>query len=379
MILQLGQTQSDPISLILNIFFYVLFIIFMLYGTRIQSWRASKEIELALMDLRKWNDESKNIVIKKIEKYSDKKLPKKDLRAKIEDFMTFIAIQPTGLDPAGIVPKFDHLVNVRDERFKEEVKILAPNADSVTSSNLENILEAAMAIDFVYRLIRHYLILGKKSKSYLLLMQVQMQLSLVMAMAKSYLHATRAFAEGSPIGDGLGPLVVANLIRDITNKDDIEAIEIAKDTIFQKIDFENREILLVRARGPGGTVGKPGEAIKQLVEQHKSEISRIFMIDAGLKLEGDRTGSVVVGVGAAIGGIGVEKFKIEESSTEVKIPIDAVVCRESLEDAITTMKRPITRSVPVIIEKIKQAIRARTKAGTKVIVAGIGNTIGVGI
>jgi hypothetical protein len=379
MILQLGQTQSDPISLILNIFFYVLFIIFMLYGTKIQSWRASKEIEIALIDLKKWNDESKNIVIKKIEKYSDKKLPKKDLRAKIEDFMTFIAIQPTGLDPAGIVPKLDHLVNVRDERFKEEVKILAPNADSVTSSNLENILEAAMAIDFVYRLIRHYLILGKKSKSYLLLMQVQMQLSLIMAMAKSYLHATRAFAEGSPIGDGLGPLVVANLIRDITNKDDIEAIEIAKDTVFQKIDFEKRELLLVRARGPGGTVGKPGEAIKQLVEKHKDEISRIFMIDAGLKLEGDRTGSVVVGVGAAIGGIGVEKFKIEESSTEVKIPIDAVVCRESLEDAITTMKRPITRSVPVIIEKIKQAIRARTKAGTKVIVAGIGNTIGVGI
>ena len=103
------------------------------------------------------------------------------------------------------------------------------------------------------------------------------------------------------------------------------------------------------------------------------------MIDAGLKLSGDKTGSIVVGVGAAIGGIGVEKYYIEESSTKKLIPIDALVCRESLEDAITTMRRSITQSVPGLVEKIKMAIRKRTEKGTKVIVAGIGNTIGVGV
>ena len=351
----------------------------MFYGTKIQAWRASREIGVALVDLKAWNDEGKSLVFKKIQKYKDKNLTSQDLKVKIEDIMTFVTISPTNLDPAGIIPKLDHLINVRDDRFKEEIKVLAPSADSVTASNLENLLEASMALDFIYRLIRHYLILGKKSKSMLLLMQIQMQLSLIMTMAKSYLHATRAFKEGSPIGDALGPLVVASFIRDISNRDDIEAIEIAKDTIYQQVEFEDRIILLVRAKGPGGTVGKPGEAIKILVEKHKNEISRIIMIDAGLKLEGDRTGSLAIGVGAAIGGIGVEKFKIEESTSGVKIPIDAVICRESLEDAITTMKRPITRSVPKIIEKIKQAIRSRTEKGTKIIIAGIGNTIGIGI
>jgi len=43
------------------------------------------------------------------------------------------------------------------------------------------------------------------------------------------------------------------------------------------------------------------------------------------------------------------------------------------------MKRAITKSVPQIAEKIKMAIRKRTEKGTKIIVAGIGNTIGVGI
>ncbi len=380
MIYQLNQGQSpDPVSIILNIVFYFIFIVFMLYGTKIQAWRAAGEIERALQELKAWNDEGKNLVVKKIQKYRDKNISIKDLKVRIDDIMTFVTISPTNLDPAGIIPKLDHLVNVRDDRFKEEVKILAPKADSITTSNLENLLEASMALDFVYRLIRHYLILGKKSKSMLLLIQIQMQLSLIMAMAKSYLHATRAFKEGSPIGDALGPLVVASLIRDISNSDDVEAIEAARDTIYQQVEFEGRTILLVRAKGPGGIVGKPGEVIKILVEKYKDEVSRIIMIDAGLKLEGDRTGSVAVGVGAAIGGIGVEKFKIEESTSEVKIPIDALICRESLEDAITTMKRSISRSVPKIIEKIKNSIRTRTKSGSKVIIAGIGNTIGIGV
>ena len=103
------------------------------------------------------------------------------------------------------------------------------------------------------------------------------------------------------------------------------------------------------------------------------------MIDAGLKLTGDKTGSIAIGVGAAIGGIGIEKHYIEESSTGKEIPIDALICRQSLEDAITTMKRPITQSVSKIVEHIKMAIRKRTEKGTKVIVAGIGNTIGIGL
>ncbi|TFG10943.1 MAG: DUF1512 domain-containing protein, partial [Promethearchaeota archaeon] len=143
--------------------------------------------------------------------------------------------------------------------------------------------------------------------------------------------------------------------------------------------FEDRTIYIVRAKGPGGTVGKPGTAIRQLVEKHGDSISRIFMIDAGLKLSGDKIGSIAEGVGAAIGGIGVEKFYIEDSTTKKAIPIDALICRESLEDAITTMKRPITKSVPDIVERIKMGIRKRSEKGTKVIVAGIGNTIGIGV
>lgn len=380
-LMQIGQTGTDPLSLIFNLLWFALIFISMFYGTKLQAWRSSKEIETGLEKLKKWNDECRQILITNFKKYSNKNETEKDLTLKIENFLTFIAITPVDLDPYGIIPKIDHIINVRDDRFKEEIMLLAPNADpeSYETQNLENILEAAMAVDYVYRLVKHFLILGKKSKSYMILMQISMQMSIILAMGKSYYHATKAFAEGSPIGDALGPLVAGSFVREVSNSKDIEAKEIAKDTIVQEVLFEDRTIYVVRAKGPGGTVGKPGTAIKKLVEEHGESISRIIMIDAGLKLSGDKTGSIAIGVGAAIGGIGVEKFYIEESSSKIAIPIDALICKQSLENAITTMSRPITKSVHSIVEKIKMGIRKRTEKGTKVIIAGIGNTIGIGV
>ena len=381
MIYMLMQAQTDPLSLLLNLLFFVMIFMSMFYGTKIQMWRSSKEVQSGLEKLKTWNDDCKQILLKVFKKYADKKEMDKDLQLKLDDFLSFITIGPVSLDPYGIIAKLDHIIDIRDDRYKEEVALLAPNVTpgSPEAQNLENMVEAAGAVDYIYRLIKHFLIMGKKSKSYILLMQISMQLSLILGMAKSYYRATKAFSEGSPIGDGLGPMVAGSFVRNVAQQDDVKAVEIEKDTIMQEVDFEDRTIYVIRARGPGGTVGKPGTAIKKLVEDQDKNISRIFMIDAGLKLSSDKTGSIVVGVGAAIGGIGVEKYFIEDSSTKKDIPIDALICRQSLENAITVMTRPITQSVPALVEKIKMGIRKRTEKGSKIIVAGIGNTIGIGV
>ena len=379
-LLQLPGQQTDPLGLIFQLLFFFMIFISMFYGQKLQAWKASKEIESALEKLKGWNKESKQTLVNKFKDFSDTKETDKDLLIKLEDFMTFVTIAPVTLDPSGVIPKFDQIIDVRDNRFEDKVKELAPKADGIERQNLENLLEASMAVDYVERLIKHYLILGKKSKSMILLMQIAMQLTLIMAMAKSYYNATKAFSEGSPIGDALGPMVAGSFVRDVApNVENIKAHDIEKETIVQEVSFEDRTIYVVRAKGPGGTVGKPGKAIKSLIEEHGKDISRIIMIDAGLKLEGEKSGSVAVGVGAAIGGIGVEKYYIEESSTEKTIPIDALICKQSLEDAITTMSRSITRSVPDFVSKIKESIRKRTEKGTSIIIAGIGNTIGIGI
>ena len=103
----------------------------------------------------------------------------------------------------------------------------------------------------------------------------------------------------------------------------------------------------------------------------------IIMVDAALKLEGEKTGEVTEGIGAAIGGIGTERFKIEEEATKFNVPVYAIVIKQSILEAVTTMKKEIVDAVDPAIEKIKRLILETTKEGELVIIAGIGNTAGI--
>ncbi len=125
-------------------------------------------------------------------------------------------------------------------------------------------------------------------------------------------------------------------------------------------------------------MGKPGDAIRSLIEERNGDVSIVIMIDAALKFEGEKSGGISEGIGAAIGGIGTERFKIEEEVKKFNIPIHAVIVKESIQEAITPMRKEIAESVEKAIQSIKRIIQQRTKPGETVIVAGIGNTIGIG-
>jgi len=140
---------------------------------------------------------------------------------------------------------------------------------------------------------------------------------------------------------------------------------------------EGRRVIALKAEGPGGNVGKPGDAIRQVLQENSGKASMIIMVDAALKLEGEKTGEVAEGIGAAIGGIGTERFKIEEEATKFNVPVYAIVIKQSILEAVTTMKKEIADAVDPTIEKIKQLILETTKEGELVIIAGIGNTAGI--
>ena len=71
----------------------------------------------------------------------------------------------------------------------------------------------------------------------------------------------------------------------------------------------------------------------------------VIMIDAGLKLEGETVGEVSEGIGAAIGGPGVDQFKIEAKLTKYQIPINAVIIKEDIGDAVSPMRKEINDAV----------------------------------
>jgi hypothetical protein len=360
---------ANTLTDILTIVFYGFFFVFLFYGQRFQMYIMLREVESSLYKLRYIKDEGRKTSIETIKEIGKSQT---DPTARVDKFLEYFTIPPQGLDPAGVVWKLEHILDIRDVRLKDEVKLMAPAADDTQANNLENTLEAAMALNYIYKVIRHFYLLGKKTMSLYVIMQIQMQLPLIMKEAEAYASALKAFAYGQPIGDGAGALVAAKLSRGY------EIRKIPKDNVVVTVPIEGRTAYVIKAEGPGGNVGKTGDAVKTIIDENEGKIATIIMIDAALKLEGEDVGEVAEGVGAAIGGPGVDQFKIEESILKYKIPINAVIIKEDIGDAVSPMRKEIYDAVDKTIERVKQVILERTKEGDKVIIVGVGNTIGIG-
>lgn len=366
---QLFGMGNDLNSILFNIaYIAVFFVIILFFNQRMQIWTYQRNVEKATQRLQELADKSKEEALNSIKPFTDSTT---DIRGKVTGFLDFFTIEPVDRDPFGVLTRLDHLIDARHDRFRAFVKQIAPKASTTETANTEDVLEVAMALNYVFKVVRHYLILGKKTKSLMIFVQLDMQLPLIMKQAEAYFAAQKTFTMGKPIGDGLGPLVASKLMYGSTAK------PISQEVVYSEVEISNRKAVILKAEGPGGVVGKPGEAVKELVEDRKGKVARIIMIDAAAKLEGETTGEVVEGVGAAIGDPGPEKYKIEEAATKYNIPIDAIICKMDLDEALTTMKKEIAEASDAIVDKIKAAIAERTKEGDVVIVAGIGNTMGV--
>jgi len=191
----------------------------------------------------------------------------------------------------------------------------------------------------------------------------------IMEEAEAYSSAISAFEKGQPIGDGIGPLIASKMAEGVQPR------EIEQDTIMYETGVDGRNLLLVRAKGPGGSVGKPGVAVEKLIEEKSPSL--IVTVDAALKFEGEASGEVAEGVGAAIGGPGVDRYHIEQSASKRRIPMIAIVVKMSNKEAISQMTQQVRLAVDETIRRVKNTIEARTKPGDTVIVAGIGNTMGI--
>jgi len=363
------DNQGDLFGLILQIVWLGLFVFMMFYSQRIQMWNMLREVQNSLITFKIMKDEGRKISISAMKEIGK---PEDDPTSRIDAFLEYVTIPPVDLDPAGIVWKLEHVIDMQDKRFKDEVKAMAPNAEENQIFNLEMMLGASLVLNLIFKVVRHFYLLGKKTMNLYVVMQVQMALPLLLRQAEAYVSALRAIPMGHPIGDGIGALVAANMMYGHK----IE--EIAQDTVMTKISIEERTAYVLKAKGPGANVGKPGEAIKKIIEKTKGKIATVIMIDAQQRLEGEESGYVAGGVGAAIGGPGVEKYKIDEAILKSKIPINAILIKVGNEDVISTMKKEIAESAENAINRVKNLIVERTKPGDTIIIAGIGNTVGIG-
>jgi len=361
--------KDSTLGSIVTLLMYLSFILFIFFGQKIQLRMMLWEIDGVLRKLDLMRGEARSLSLKTIKEIGK---PEDDPEPVLNSLLEQFVIYPVDMDPAGIVWKLDHLMDVRDSKFKDDVRLIAPKADDVQVNNLENLIEAALALNTIYRIIRHYYLLGKKTSSFYIILQLQMLLPLIMQQAEALVDASKAFAEAQPIGDGIGPYIASKLMLGKAQR------KMEKDMVAAEVEIEGRKAFVLKAEGPGGNVGKPGEAIRQIIEENQGSISMIIMIDAALKFEGERSGDISEGIGAAIGGIGTERYKIEEEAKRFKIPLYAVVVKESIQEAITPMKKEIAEVADEAIKRIKMLIKRKSNEGDSIIIAGIGNTIGIG-
>lgn len=362
--------SGDPYQLLYSLIYILAFItLFTFFNQFFQRVWWTREVERAMVKLERYVKQSKDVLIKTV---MERGKPDFDPSKAIDDFLEFFVIEPVDRDPYGVLKRLEHLLDVERSRFKSFVARIAPGADPASAANLEGLIAVTMALNSIYKITKHYLILSKRTKSLLVLMQIAYAVPLIMRVAEAYYNSLDAFSTGKPIGDSAGPMVAGRFMFGHPCK------KVAEDMVVSEVLLEGRRLIVLKADGPGGRVGKPGDAVVKVVEEYRDKVARIIMVDAAQKLEGERTGQVVEGVGAAIGDPGPEKYKIEEVATKFKIPLDAIVIKESIEEAVSTMKKEIVDGVEAAVERVKEIVRTRTKEGDVVILAGIGNTIGVG-
>jgi hypothetical protein len=365
----LGQLipEDSEIGMVLQTLFSFAFIIYLFYAQRIQAMTMLRQIETTLRKIKGLRDKGKKTSIEAIR---DVGSPDRDPTPMVERFMEHFMIPPVDMDPAGVVNKLGSILNVREFTFENEVEVMAPEATEPERNNLENLLEASLALNVFYKVIRHYYLMGKKTMNIYIIMQIHMILPMILQQIEAYSSALQAFKEGIPIGDSVGPIVAAKLINGA------ETRPVAKDMIAADVEFEGRRLIITKAQGPGGTVGKPGDAISNLLNENK--VKMLITVDAAGKLEGEEVGEIAEGVGAAIGGPGVEKFKIEEAANKFGVPLHAVAIKQGMEHVVAPLVEALFEATDKAVSSVKGLILDYSEEGDTILIAGIGNTVGVG-
>jgi hypothetical protein len=355
----LGDILGNGESL-MQILWFFSFIVFFMFGPKLMITQTIWKLEKDVAELEVLAEKTR----KKVEKHVDKKTGR--FPQEVREFMDFFAVSPISTDPFGVMKKLDHVIKQSDDRFVYFTNQIAGKLSVNEKKNVKNALAGAMSTHQIAKVVRHLLELTKKHKILQLAMILQMQFPLIKEAAVSAKLATDAFLLETPIGDGIGPLVAASLMKK-------PKVDHKNDFAYSTAKIGGRTIIVGKASGPGATVGKPGKWLTSFGKKHK--ISRIITVDAAMRMEGEKAGSVAEGVGVAMGGPGVERYAIEAFAVQKNIPLDAVAIKVNQKEALQSMPIAVMKSVPLALNKLDTLIK-RTKG--KILIIGVGNTCGVG-
>ena len=366
-----GQGIGDVITWI------VLLTLFAYLNREFEIWRMISEIETYIAAFKSIRDKAIQCTLnsfKEISLRNEQKVNLKIIEERLRKLIEISFIQPTDLDPYGIVGKLKHLVRTTDKTLESEVKTLIPFASKAEIENMKNLIGATQAINEIYKIVDHIYRIGRKFKSLWILMQLSALLPFITESIKAYESSLEAFSNGYPVGDSVGPIVAAKFIKRYGK--DVRVKDVEEDTIIAEIPYKDRTIIVIKAKGPAGVVGRLDDAVEYALSIYKN-IKMIITVDAAHKLESEESGSISDGFGVAIGGMGIEKFNIEKLATLHRVPLYAVLIKMSEEEALSVINKKLFEATDNALKNVERVIEERSNPGDSIILIGVGNTIGV--
>ncbi|KUO82565.1 MAG: hypothetical protein AT714_00985 [Vulcanisaeta sp. OSP_8] len=376
----LGTSQSNAWLIFLSNIIWIAMIFLFFFQDYVMIWRYAYTVGSFLTNLNRLITNNVNLVINHVDQLlrsngSPKNVNKDAIEKTIKDLMDFVVIEPVNAEPTGLMRTLKLLVTTYNDRLEDSIRSLLPSIERTLVQNVVDAVDGLRELNFIYKVIMHYYRLSNKYRNPYLMMQVYMLLPILREYVDALNGAISTFLKGQPVGDAAGPLTVYRFMRGCSSVEEIG--HNVKDTYIGLCNFEGRRVYVVKARGPGGTVGNLDDGIAYLVERVSVKPRFIITVDAALKLEGEKTGSIAEGVGVAMGGIGVDRFNIERIASKYGIPLYAVLIKMSMPEALSAMPKEVEGAVNDAVERVKRAIKEGVGEGEEVILVGVGNTGGV--
>ncbi len=342
-------------------------VLFIFYGQRIQLLVTSGEIKKSIKKLDEYGNASLERTISYVRGLEG---AGPDAEGRIRIMADYFTIPPVDMDPAGLVAKVRHVVRSREELTRGQVNAMIGEGDAVRTATVQTLLELTASLRLVHRMMNHMYLTAKRQNNYPLILPLQMMLPFVMEEAEAMRDAMGTFAGNQPVGDAAGPMAVGLMMRDLPKR------MAAYQTVCAETRVRGRRVMLVKAEGPAPVVGRLDEALLGILED--TEPAAVIMVDAALKMEGEESGVVSRGFGAAMGGTGAERFRIEEAAAGRNVPVYSVVVKQSVREAVTLMSEAVYGAVGEASRAVLDIIQNDIPGDGDVIVIGVGNTGGVG-
>src|SRR3989344_5487042 len=153
-----------------SIIWFLMFFVFIFLYPRLMLSQIIYKIEQSARKMEQMSEHSNKIAAKKISRNPDK-----ELRGKVDEFTDFFVVEPSNIDPYGLVQKIDQTIRHMESRFDEFVEEVAPKKSKQEKKEINYALRASIGLRQISKIVRHFVEMAKKFKNLQIAMIIQMQ------------------------------------------------------------------------------------------------------------------------------------------------------------------------------------------------------------